>query len=123
MYETGGMRRTHLRKRNNILKRLLFHAVGFNLALLLRQRYGLGKPRTLQGASDAILLLNLVMACFGRPRWNQPNSITLPSTPAPLPPVFRQTEFSGLLPQAARCNSLVICLISTLMNSCPRDST
>jgi transposase len=64
MYETGGMRRTHLRKRNNILKRLLFHAVGFNLALLLRQRYGLGKPRTLQGASDAILLLNLVMAVF-----------------------------------------------------------
>jgi transposase len=62
MYETGGMRRTHLRKRNNILKRLLFHAVGFNLALLLRERYGIGKPRTLQGISDAILLLNLVTA-------------------------------------------------------------
>src|SRR5213594_1487432 len=35
MYETGGMRRTHLRGRSNILKRLLFHAVGFNLALLV----------------------------------------------------------------------------------------
>ena len=33
LYETGGMRRTHLRKRSNILKRLLIHAVGFNLAL------------------------------------------------------------------------------------------
>jgi transposase len=64
MYETGGMRRTHLRKRNNILKRLLFHAVGFNLALLLRERYGIGKPRTLQGISDAILLLQIAIAVF-----------------------------------------------------------
>jgi transposase len=64
MYETGGMRRTHLQKRNNILKRLLFHAVGFNLALLLRKRFGIGKPRTLQGTADAILLLNIVVAVF-----------------------------------------------------------
>lgn len=64
MYETGGMRRTHLQKRNNILKRLLFHAVGFNLALLLRQRYGIGKPRTLQGTSGAILLLRIAVAAF-----------------------------------------------------------
>jgi transposase len=64
MYETGGLRRTHLRKRNNILKRLLLHAVGFNLALLLRERYGIGKPRTLQGISDAILLLQIVIAAF-----------------------------------------------------------
>ena len=64
MYETGGMRRTHLRKRNNILKRLLFHAVGFNLALLLRERYGIGKPRTLQGTSDVTLLLRIACAAF-----------------------------------------------------------
>src|SRR5215813_12223156 len=30
-YETGGMRRTHLRKHNNILKRLLIHVAGMNL--------------------------------------------------------------------------------------------
>src|ERR1700692_2646685 len=64
MYETGGMRRTHLQKRNNILQRILFHAVGFNLALLLRERYGIGKPRTLQGISDAILLLQIAIAAF-----------------------------------------------------------
>ena len=64
MYETGGMRRTHLQKRNNILKRLLFHAVGFNLALLLRERYGIGKPRTLQGTSDAILLVWIAVAAL-----------------------------------------------------------
>jgi transposase len=57
MYETGGMRRTHLRGRSNILKRLLFHAVGFNLALLVRKCFGIGKPRTLQGASASISLL------------------------------------------------------------------
>jgi transposase len=57
MYETGGMRRTHLRRQGNILKRLLFHAVGFNLALLVRKCFGIGKPRTLQGSSAAISLV------------------------------------------------------------------
>lgn len=57
MYETGGMRRTHLRGQTNILKRLLFHAVGFNLALLVRKCFGIGKPRTLQGSCAAISLV------------------------------------------------------------------
>jgi len=60
MYETGGMRRTHLRLRNNILKRLLLHAVGFNLGLLLRERHGIGKPRTLQGISAEILYFQML---------------------------------------------------------------
>ena len=64
MYETGGMRRTHLRKRNNILKRLLIHAVGFNLALLVREKYGIGKPRTLQGVSDPVLFLQIAIAAL-----------------------------------------------------------
>jgi transposase len=49
MYETGGMRRVHLKGRDNILKRLLVHAGGFNLALIMRKREGIGKPRRLQG--------------------------------------------------------------------------
>jgi transposase len=57
MYETGGMRRTHLRGHNNILKRLLFHAVAFNVALLVRKMHGMGKPRTLQGLSTSISML------------------------------------------------------------------
>lgn len=48
-YETGGMRRTHLKKHNNILKRLLVHTAGFNLALTMRKLHGVGKPRRLQG--------------------------------------------------------------------------
>ena len=35
LYDTGGMRRTHLRGHQNILKRLLIHAGGFNLGLLI----------------------------------------------------------------------------------------
>jgi len=54
MYETGGMRRVHLKGRDNILKRLLVHAGGFNLALILRKLVGIGKPRRLQGASACI---------------------------------------------------------------------
>jgi len=50
VYDTGGMRRTHLRGHTNILKRLLVHAGGFNLGLLMRALVGVGKPRRLQGA-------------------------------------------------------------------------
>ena len=65
LYDTGGMRRTHLRGRTNILKRLLFHAVGFNLALLVRKSSGIGKPRTLQGTSDIFLLVRIAWtACW-----------------------------------------------------------
>jgi transposase len=54
MYETGGMRRVYLKGRDNILKRLLVHAGGFNLALIMRQLVGIGKPRRLQGAFACI---------------------------------------------------------------------
>ena len=37
LFETGNLRRTHLRGHPNILKRLLIHVCGFNLGLLLRQ--------------------------------------------------------------------------------------
>ena len=37
MYETGGMRRTHLRRHDNIIKRLLIHAGAFNLGLVMRK--------------------------------------------------------------------------------------
>lgn len=49
LYETGGMRRVHLRGRENILKRLLVHGAAFNLSLILRKVMGVGKPRRLQG--------------------------------------------------------------------------
>jgi transposase len=57
LYDTGGMRRLHLRGRNNILKRLLVHAAAFNLSLILRKTLGVGKPRRLQGLSAPLLAL------------------------------------------------------------------
>ena len=48
-YETGGMRRLHLRGRQNIFKRLVVQAGAFNLSLILRQLIGKGTPRGLQG--------------------------------------------------------------------------
>ena len=57
MYETGGMRRLHLRGRDNILKRLLVHGAAFNLSLLLRKAIGVGKPRQLQGLCELCLKL------------------------------------------------------------------
>ena len=44
VYDTGGMRRTHLRGHDNILKRLLVHTAGFNLSLVLRRDIGKGTP-------------------------------------------------------------------------------
>lgn len=61
-YESGGMRRTHLRQHNNILKRLLIHVAGMNLGLLLRSVYGIGTPRGLQGLSRTVYFLCIWMA-------------------------------------------------------------
>ena len=55
LYDTGGLRRTHLRGHTNILKRLLIHAGGFNLGLVMRHLIGLGTPRGLQGRWATVL--------------------------------------------------------------------
>ena len=57
--ETGGMRRVHLRRHPNILKRLLVHAAAFNLGLVMRKLLGRGTPRGLQGY-DAVLFLAIL---------------------------------------------------------------
>ena len=49
MYETGGLRRMHLRGHDNIRKRILVHAGAFNLGLLMRSMFGRGTPRGMQG--------------------------------------------------------------------------
>ena len=49
VYDTGGLRRIHLRGHPNILKRLIVHAGAFNLGLLMRHVFGRGTPRGLQG--------------------------------------------------------------------------
>ena len=54
-YETGAMRRTHLKHHDNIAKRLMIHVGGFNLSLVMRKLTGIGKPRRLQGLIASIL--------------------------------------------------------------------
>jgi transposase len=53
LYETGGMRRIHLRGHGNILKRLLVHVAAANLGLWMRTLTGIGTPRGLQGRRAA----------------------------------------------------------------------
>jgi transposase len=61
LYETGGMRRVHLRGHSNIIKRLLIHACGLNLGLLMRKLYGVGTPRGLQnGGFDQVFAFLLL---------------------------------------------------------------
>src|SRR5919106_523947 len=57
LYDTGGMRRTHLRGHGNILKRLLVHVAACNLGLWMRTLTGIGTPRGLQGRWAAVLAL------------------------------------------------------------------
>lgn len=56
-YDTGGMRRTHLRGTTNILKRVLIHTSGFNLGLAMRHLIGVGTPRGLQGRVASLTTL------------------------------------------------------------------
>jgi transposase len=55
LYETGRMRRVHLRGHVNILKRVLLHAGALNLGLLMRHLVGIGTPRSLQGRAVVLL--------------------------------------------------------------------
>lgn len=61
LYETGRMRRVHLRGHRNILKRVLVHAGASNLGLLMRYLTGIGTPRSLQGRAAALVALGTVI--------------------------------------------------------------
>lgn len=76
LYDTGGMRRTHLRGHTNILKRLLIHAGGFNLGLVMRHHIGVGTPRGLQGRLAATVAALLAL-------WAR---VTDPGTSTGVPP-------------------------------------
>src|SRR5215510_4898333 len=60
-YETGRMRRVHLRGRKNILKRLFIHVAGFNLSLVLRLMTGKGTPRSLQDLAVVYFLIFIAL--------------------------------------------------------------
>jgi hypothetical protein len=75
VYDTGAMRRTHLRGHPNILKRLLVHASGFNLGILMRQVFGRGTPRGLQGRAFDTQSLEIAFATLSERLWMTPNAL------------------------------------------------
>ena len=58
-YDTGGLRRLRVRGLVNVAKRVAVQAAAYDLALLLRKRIGVGKPRQLQGRAAALALRRL----------------------------------------------------------------
>jgi transposase len=55
LYDRGGMRRLHLRGRENILKRLVVHSGAANLGLLMRKLFGKGTSRGLRGTRQVMI--------------------------------------------------------------------
>ena len=94
LYETGGMRRVHLKGRENILKRLLIHAAGCNLALVMRKMFGVGKPRRLQGVGARIFELCTKI-------WRSRRRLRALQE-AKAVPSFTPSRFSGALTTSAR---------------------
>jgi transposase len=68
-YETGGMRRLHVRGRGNVAKRVLLQAAAFNLALILRSITKAGTPKGLADLKRKIVLalLRVLAALWALP--------------------------------------------------------
>ena len=71
MLDTGGMRRVWVRGRENVLKRMLLHAAGFNLGLLMRRLFGVGKPRVLQGLAAALIAVLVALLTLFQRLWGE----------------------------------------------------
>ena len=81
-YDSGGMRRLHLRGRGNILKRLLIHVAGFNLSLIMRKLVGAGTPRGVAALFNGLRELFqalLSAASAGETRFRRYRSLVLPN--------------------------------------------
>ena len=78
-YETGAMRRTHLKGHEKILKRLLIHVAGFNLGLMLRRLFGFGTARSLQDRPAGVLRAVLCLVSAPRRLWIAAWSVLRPS--------------------------------------------
>ena len=92
VYDTGGMRRTHLRGHPNILKRLLIHVAAFNLSLILRREIGRGTPRGLQSLRNRLFFFFWLVGMLLRslPGRSGRQQATPPGTFPILPPLGQQ---------------------------------
>jgi len=71
-YETGGMRRLHVRGLKNVAKRVLLQAAAFNLALILRSITKAGTPRGL--AERHLATLGLILRFLAAWGWHEGDS-------------------------------------------------
>jgi transposase len=60
-FDTGGLDRLYVRGKENVRKKFLIQAAACNLALLMRSRYGSGKPRAAHDATVDVILTILAL--------------------------------------------------------------
>jgi len=102
-YETGAMRRLHVRGRGNVAKRVLLQAAAFNLALILRTMTRAGTPRGLADLKRKLFcaLLRVLAALSAMPAplasldASLPLRSHLPERLRPNPPKLRPSQESG----------------------------
>jgi transposase len=87
-YDTGAMRRTHLRGHDNILKRQLIHVGAFNLSLIFRSLIGAGTPRELRNRLTVLVfvlerLIYSLRDANGGPKGAYPSVSSLKVAPYP----------------------------------------
>ena len=70
LYESGALRRLHVRGKQNVQKKLLLQALACNLALILRQQTGAGTPRAAQDLAAALFFILLWWT--GTEMWYRP---------------------------------------------------
>jgi transposase len=81
--DRGGLRRTHLRGRENVQKRYLVHVAGYNLGLVLRRLIGAGTPKELAARGAWLLWLLdpdiglLIILILPTQPWPDPTSSTV----------------------------------------------
>ena len=53
---------------------MLLHAAGFNLGLLMRRLFGVGKPRVLQGLAAALIAVLVALLTLLQRLWGEVSS-------------------------------------------------
>jgi transposase len=94
-FDTGGLDRLYVRGLKNVTKKILIQAAACNLALLLRLRYGSGKPRAAHDrAAEAILMIFAVLKTV------EDTFSTILASFRSLDPLFRLSEGDRLIFQS-----------------------
>ena len=106
-YETGAMRRVHVRGRDNVAKRVLLQAAAFNLALILRSITKAGTPRGLADLKTKLLCALWRVLAALPPLYaptTSPVDVFSPSSPSKLRPL---AKLRSTLSKVSRCRKWV----------------